>query len=247
MNQVKAYIRMHMLRFTDVVCVFSAYCMLGKRAEEVNSGKKKWPMWKGWVEVLDQTTIWRGGWCLGWDGNISLLFSSLLSHPVYCICISYSTPPLHQLLREFGRGKPSSGSRWPSPEPPLSPRRNEAFHAMHYLKVNGFVLAGTALVNGHHYSFITAGTGWNETSRRAPATTWKPAMGRHREVKLNWMGSTSILVLHPDQFWSQFSVCEWIQTCSDSWDTKYWHFVKLLTQFTVVCMRQTTGSQASPA
>lgn len=80
-----------------------------------------------------------------------------LSSPLLCISLYLSTPPLSRLLRVFG-GRPSQGSRWPSPEPSVA-LEGWALHAMHYLRVNGFVLAGTAAVNGHHYSFITAGTG----------------------------------------------------------------------------------------
>lgn len=75
-------------------------------------------------------------------------------------CLSLYLPPLlplGRLLRVFG-GRPSLRSRWPSPEP-RSAMEGRVLHAMHYLEVNGFVLAGPAAVNGHHYSFITAGTG----------------------------------------------------------------------------------------
>lgn len=74
-----------------------------------------------------------------------------------CVSLHPSTPPLARLLRVFG-GRPSQSSRWPSPEP-LSALEGLGLHAMHYLEVNGFVLAGKAAMNGHHYSFITTGTG----------------------------------------------------------------------------------------
>lgn len=84
-------------------------------------------------------------------------FPFLLSSPVLSISLSPSTPPLGWLLRVFG-GRPGLRSRWPSPEP-RSAMEAQGLHAMHYLEVSGFVLAGPAAVNGHHYSFITAGTG----------------------------------------------------------------------------------------
>lgn len=58
----------------------ACYEKRGKKKEKCEEdGRGRWM----------RNKIWRGGWYLGWDGNISLLFSSVLSRAVYL-----SLPPL---------------------------------------------------------------------------------------------------------------------------------------------------------
>lgn len=97
--------------------------------------------------------IWRGGWYFGCDGNISRLFSSFPSCTLYLSLTLRSSP------------RPAPESVWGaglarSPGGPVQ-RVGLFFYTMSYLGVSGFALAGTTAVNGHHYSFTTAGTDWN--------------------------------------------------------------------------------------
>lgn len=71
------------------MCI-SSCTVLWKRKREPCGGKKKRKCGDdGWGQ---RNKIWRGGWYLGWDGNISLLFSSLLSRPVYISIYFHSSP-----------------------------------------------------------------------------------------------------------------------------------------------------------
>lgn len=81
---------------------------LCRQMKKERCGEDGWGQWT-------RNKIWRGGWYLGWDGNISLSCFPF-SSPALCISLSPSTPPLSQLLRVVG-GRPSQSSRWPSLEP----------------------------------------------------------------------------------------------------------------------------------
>lgn len=58
---------------------------LCRRTTKEKYGEDGWGRWT-------RNKIWRGGWYLGWDGNISLLFSFLHSRPVYLSIFLHSSP-----------------------------------------------------------------------------------------------------------------------------------------------------------
>lgn len=95
--------------------------------------------------------ICRGGWYLGWDGNISRLFSSFLSGTVF---LSITLPPRKCL----GAGPEV---RIEAPGGPLlepgSAVEGQGLHTVHYLEVSGFLLAAVTAGKWaslqHHYSW----------------------------------------------------------------------------------------------
>lgn len=127
--------------------------------KELREGKEKRASWRGWVGASGWEIRYGevGGIWVEMEISPSLVFLSPLPSRV-----SLYLPPW-----ECSGAGPASAPGGPLRSPSLE-LGWRGLHAMHYLEVNGFVLAGPAAVNGHHYSFITAGTGWNESCIKRP-------------------------------------------------------------------------------
>lgn len=166
---------------------------------------------------------------------LSLVFFSPLPPCVYL----YLLP----LLPSAGSWESSQSSRWPSPEP-LSALEGRGLHTMHYLEVNGFVLAGPAAVNRHHYSCITEGTGWNETVFNA-CNYLKARMERGSNESW-WEGrrmSFKVLNLESCRKGCQFFICEGIHRAEGKVNNKIFVFLQIVSYMWPSCSPQVPPEQ----
>lgn len=126
--------------------------------EKKKCGKGGWGWWM-------RNKIWRGGWYLGCDGNISRLFSSFLS----CTFVSFlRSSPLGPGSWECSVGRSSQISRWPHPEGLglFIPRTTSGSV--------GLCWQGRLQWMGIITVSLQLGTGRNETSTDCPEETVQP-------------------------------------------------------------------------